>query len=317
MLPPDLPDGIAKGLANSVVDPVAVPGDVLGGNSDESAGNKMALLGAAMEELANKQSRTHAEGASRADLHWQSGKCTSLRQVKRLEMLRKRVSVLLKLCDMIIKQTITSVRNACKQGSWQDPERIEAWAHGGCITHVTRDAIDCCLSLHQHLMGLSSSGAPWDHLKMELDHHVEELGLIQATANSWLQAILFLCPCLRDGQDKNWHSDSLQHKRNMDIFSCHNEGTGVSGDDASTIDSASSHCPKCSSNLHTGGRATNCPRSTSSDPAAKKLAAKALRNLANFAPVVPQSAQLFKPGQEEEEGDDGTSSLTTSASSFA
>jgi hypothetical protein len=51
MLPPDLPDGIAKGLANSVVDPVAVPG-ALGGNSDELAGNKMALLGAAMDELA-------------------------------------------------------------------------------------------------------------------------------------------------------------------------------------------------------------------------------------------------------------------------
>jgi hypothetical protein len=285
ILPPDLPDGIAKGLANSVVDPVAVPG-ALGGNSDESAGNEMALLGAAMEELANQQSRDRAEGASRADLHWKSGKRTSLRQVKSLEMLRKRVSVLLKLRDRIIKQTITSVRNACKQGGWQDSERIEAWAHGGYITRITRDALDYYLSLHQHLMGLSSSGAPWDYVKMELDHHVEELGLIRTTADSRLQAILFLYAYLRDGQDKNWHSDSLQYKRNMDIFSRHNEGNGVSGDDASTIDSTSSHCPKCSSNLHTGGRA-NCPWGTSSDAAAKKLAAKALRNLANFAPVVP------------------------------
>jgi hypothetical protein len=178
-------------------------------------------------------------------------------------MLCKRVSVLLKLCDRIIKQTITLVRNACKQGGRQDPERIEAWAHGGYITRVTQDALDYNLSLHQHLMGLSSSGAPWDYVnKMELDHYVEELGLIRATADSWLQAILFHCAYLRDGQNKNWHSDSLQHKRNMDVFSCHNEGTGISGDDASNIGSALSHCPKCSSNLHTGGRA-NCPWSTS------------------------------------------------------
>jgi hypothetical protein len=285
LLPPDLPDGVAKGLANSLVDAVAVPG-VFTAGSDESEGNEMALLGEAMEELVSQQGRHHTEGATKADLHWKSGKRTSLRQVKNLDMLRKRVSVLLKLRDRIIKQTIIAVRNACKQGGWQDLERIEAWAHGGYITRITRDALDYYLSLHQHLMGLSSSGAPWDYVKMELDHHVEELGLIRATADSRLQAILFLYAYLRDGQNKNWHSDSLQYKRNMDIFTRHNEGTGIPGDDTSTIESASSHCPKCSSNLHAGGRA-NCPWNSRSDAAAKKEAAKALRNLANAAPTVP------------------------------
>jgi len=285
LLPPDLPDGVAKGLANSLVDAVAVPG-MFTQNSDESEGNEMALLGEAMEELASQQNREHTEGAAKADLHWKSGKRTSLRQIKSLDMLRTRVSVLLKLRDGILKQTIIAVRNACKQGGWQDLERIEAWAHSGYITRITRDALDYYLSLHQHLMGLSSSGAPWDYVKMELDHHVEELGLIRATANSRLQAILSLYAYLRDGQNKNWHSDSLQYKRNMDIVSRHNGGAGFSGDDGSTIESASGLCDKCHSMLHAGGRA-NCPWNSSTDPNARKLAAKALRNLAHAAPAPP------------------------------
>jgi hypothetical protein len=97
-------------------------------------------------------------------------------------------------------------------------------------------------------MGLFSAGAPWDYVKMELDHHVEELDLIRSTADSRLQAILFLYAYLRDGQNKNWHSDSLQYKRNMDIFARHGEGVTPTatpaGDDVSTLGSTSGHCPK-------------------------------------------------------------------------
>ena len=191
LLLPDLQEGVGRGLVNSLVDTVAVPG-MFTTVADESEGNEMALPGAAMEELANEQNRNQYEGAKKTDLHWQSGKRTSLRQVKNLEMLRKRIAVLVKLRNKILKQTIISVRNACKQGGWRDLDRIEAWAHGGYLTRITRDGLDYYLSLHQHLMGLSSGGAPWDYVKMELDHHVEELALIRATSNSRLQVILFL-----------------------------------------------------------------------------------------------------------------------------
>ena len=72
LLPPALPDGVGRGLANSLVDTVAVPG-MFTAVADESEGNEMALLGAAMEELANQQNRNQNEGATKTDLHWQSG----------------------------------------------------------------------------------------------------------------------------------------------------------------------------------------------------------------------------------------------------
>ena len=197
----------------------------------------------------------------------------------------------MKLRNKILKQTIILVRNAyCKQGGWRDMDRIEAWAHGGYLTRITRDALDNYLSLHQHLNGLSSGGAPWDYVKMELDHHVEELGLIRlirATSDLRLQAILFLYAYLRDGQDKNWHSDLLQYKRNLDIFSRQIDGVGFSGVHASIGENTSGPCPKCSSSLHTGGR-TNCPWASSSDLTAKKQAVKkVLCNLSNAVPAVP------------------------------
>ena len=91
LLPPDLPDGVGRGLANSLVDTVAVLG-MFTAVANESEGNEMALLGAAMEELANQQSRNQNEGVTKTDLHWQSGKRSSLCQVKNLEMLRIRES---------------------------------------------------------------------------------------------------------------------------------------------------------------------------------------------------------------------------------
>jgi hypothetical protein len=271
LLPPELPEGVSKGLANAVVDVIAIPGGFSGG-TEESGGNEMALLGEAMEELVS-QGRNQMEGAAKADLHWRSGTRTSLRQVKSLDSLRKRIKVLLKLRDKVIKHTIIAVRNACKRGGWQDSERIEAWAHGGYITRITRDVMDYYLSLHQHLMGLLIAGAPWDYVKMEQDHHVEELDLIRSTQDSRLQALCSLYAYLRDGQNKNWHSDELQYKRNMDIVSRGRREGGLpagGADDLSTIESSANHCPKCGTNLHAGGKA-ECPWNGMSDTQAKKM----------------------------------------------
>ena len=74
----------------------------------------MALLGEAMEELVN-QGRSHTEGATKADHHWRGGKRTSLRQISGMDSLRKRIKVLLKMRDKVIKHVIIAVRNACKQ----------------------------------------------------------------------------------------------------------------------------------------------------------------------------------------------------------
>jgi hypothetical protein len=183
--------------------------------------------------------------------------------------------------DKVVKHTIIAVRNACKRGGWEDLERIEAWAHGGYLTRLTRDSLDYYLSLHQHLMGLLSAGAPWSYVKMEQDHHIEELDLIRTTQDSRLQALCSLYAYLRDGQNKNWHSDELQYKRNMDIFARTTEG-GVPGtpeEDLSTLGGSSSHCDKCGTNLHSGGR-ENCPWNSMSNSAARKLANKFIRNMA-------------------------------------
>jgi hypothetical protein len=288
LLPPDLPEGVSKRLANAMVDVISIPGGFSGG-TDESEGNELALLGEAMEELVS-QGRNQNEGAAKADLHWRRSKCTALHQVKGAGMLRKRIKVLLKLRDKVIKHTIIAVRNACKRGGWQDTERIEAWAHGGYIARITRDGLDYNLSLHNHLMGLLSGGAHWDYVKTELDHHAEELDLIRSTADSRLQAILALYAYLRDGQNSNWFSDELQYKRNMDIFARREEGGGLadgSRDDVSTLESSSGHCLKCGTNLHSGGKA-NCPWHSMSDAQAKKNANKVIRNMANpTAPATP------------------------------
>jgi hypothetical protein len=149
--------------------------------------------------------------------------------------------------------------------------------------------MDYYLSLHQHLMGLLIAGAPWDYVKMEQDHHVEELDLIPTTQDSQINALCALYAYLRDGQGKNWHSDELQYKCNIDIFAHHGEGVlpaGISGDEVSTLDSASGHCPKCGTSLHSGGK-VNCPWIGMSDAQAKKNAQKAIRNMANHSLVTP------------------------------
>ena len=285
LLPPNLPDGVSKGLANAMVDVIAIPGGFCG-VSNESDGNEMALLGEAMEELVN-QGRSHTEGAAKADLHWRSGKRTSLRQISGMDSLRKRIKVLLKMRDKVIKHTIIAVRNACKRAGWEDSARIEAWAHGGYLTRITRDALDYNLSLHQHLMGLLSSGAPWDYVKMEQDHHVEELDLIRTTQDSRLQALCSLYAYLRDGQNKNWHSDELQYKRNMDIFARTTGESGLLGtprDDLSSSGVLSNHCEKCGTNLHSGGKEA-CPWNTMSTASAKKNANKFMRAMASGSSV--------------------------------
>ena len=144
LLPPNVPDGVSKGLANAMADVTAAPGGFCRGSA-KADGDNAALLGETMEELVS-QGWSQMEGAAKADLHCRSDKRTSLHQISGLNALRKCIKVLFKMQDNVIKDTIIAVCNACKQAGWEDLERIEAWVHGGHLTHVTQDSLDCQLS---------------------------------------------------------------------------------------------------------------------------------------------------------------------------
>jgi hypothetical protein len=139
--------------------------------------------------------------------------------------------------------------------------------------------MDYYLSLHQHLLGLATSDAPWEYTQVEIDHHVEEMEVIRNTCDSRLQCLCSLYCYLRDGQTNNWHSNSLQYKQNMEIFSRVSDGGSVaSNTDEATGGYSMYVCEKCKMCLHTGGR-INCPWGHLGDDRAKKEAAKALRCL--------------------------------------
>jgi hypothetical protein len=62
---------------------------------------------------------------------------------------------------------------------------MEAWAHGGYYTHIFRDTMEHYLPLqNQHLLGLATSDAPWEYTQVKIDHHVEEMEVIQNTYNA-------------------------------------------------------------------------------------------------------------------------------------
>ena len=148
-------------------------------------------------------------------------------------------------------------------------------------------------------MRLLSSGAPWDFVKMEQDHHVEELDLIRNTQDSRLQALYCLYAYFRDGQNKNWHSDELQCKRNMDIFVPTTESglLGTPRDDLSSSGGSVGNCEKCGTNLHSGGK-ESCPWNTMSTSAAKQDANKFMRAMASSSSVTLAPVTL---GQEQKE----------------
>ncbi len=63
-----------------------------------------------------------------------------------------------------------------------------------------------------HALGLATSDAPWEYTKVEIEHHIEEMEIIQNTQYSRLQCLCGLYCYLRDGQLNNWHSNLLQYK---------------------------------------------------------------------------------------------------------
>jgi hypothetical protein len=124
---------------------------------------------------------------------------------------------------------------------------------------------------------VTSQHDSWDFVKVELDHHVEELELIRSTADSRLQAMCTLYAYLRDGHQGGWYSSLLQSKRNMELYDKVASPGSSSGSFMSSMesDAGPSCCIKCSTCLHLGGT-SNCPWFNLTDVLAKKSGAKAL-----------------------------------------
>jgi viroplasmin and RNaseH domain-containing protein len=270
LCPPGLPTNIQKGMVDSMVDAVATPGGSIGGTDEDLSGT--AILGQAMEELVY-QGRGGEDGGRKAELSWRQLKNTTLRRITDQEKLRKQIKTLVKLREKIPKRIVKACKNGLVRAGWVDPLLIEAWSQGGYLMRIGRDSMDYYLSLHQHLMGLASSEVPWSYVQVEIDHHVEELDLIRSSADSRFQCILCMYCYLRDGVSSNWHSSSLQYKRNLDaMVIC---SAGPVGRDAVPL-----LCTKCQTGLHTGGRA-NCPWKVLSDIGARKKGMTVLTNWAN------------------------------------
>jgi hypothetical protein len=277
LCPPGLSTDGKRELANSLIDVVALPGGYHGGNEMDEGGNDMALLGAAMQEIVH-QGRSITENSLKSDLNWRHSKRTSLRDVKSPEMLRKRIKSLLKLNVKVVKGMMRSVRNSCKRGGWHDQNQIEAWAQGGHFTRIVRDTMNWYLALHQHLMGLAVSEAPWSYVQVEVDHHVEELEVIRNTQDSRLQALCGLYVYLREGQSSNWHSTSLQYKRNVEIFTKSSDAGSISSESMAGSVSFIG-CAHCGTSLHLGGK-DKCPWGYLQPVKARKEGNKAIRCLA-------------------------------------
>jgi hypothetical protein len=276
--PPGLTADTKRDLANTMVDVVALPGGYHGGNEEDTGGNDMALLGAAMQELVH-QGRTTTENSMKSDLNWRSSKRTSIKEIRGIEGLRKRIKVLLKLRMKVTKSMMRAVRNACKRGGWLDKGQVEAWAQGGHYTRIVRDTMDWYLSLHQHLMGLATTEAPWSYVQIEIDHHVEEMEVIRNTQDSRLQALCSLYAYLRDGQASNWHSTSLQYKRNVEIYARSSDTLSTSSESLGNGSASFIGCSYCGTTLHLGGK-DKCPWGYLQPPKARKEGNKALRCLA-------------------------------------
>jgi hypothetical protein len=110
--PPGLPEGESKGMANGMADIVALQGGSQdGGNNGEgdASTNGLVFIGEALEEMVN-QKRMDFDGVRKTDLHWRSIKRTALRNVKNLELLRKRIKLLIRLREKVVKYTIKSQR---------------------------------------------------------------------------------------------------------------------------------------------------------------------------------------------------------------
>jgi hypothetical protein len=279
--PPGLTGEQAKSMADGAVDVIALPGGFV--NDEKDNGGDLAMMSTAIEELC-RQKRTETESSTKSDLHWKSNSRTALQSVKSLPDLMKRCKVLASARDRVIKNSIRHSQNVLQRAGYADPRLIEAWATNGFYGRITRDSMNSWIALHQHLLVLTlTDNMPWHYVQVEIDHHVEELQIIRNTHDSRLQALCGIYAYLRDGHAGNWHSTSLQYKRNTQLFS-HAGRDDASISDVSNDQGNFDGCSHCSTRLHAGDK-LSCPWKGISRNLARKKGLAALKTLAEATPA--------------------------------
>jgi hypothetical protein len=120
----------------------------------------------------------------------------------------------------------------------------------------------------------------------EIKHHVEEMSLIRSTADSRIQALVFLYCYLRDAHAAGWQSTSLQAQRNVEMFSNQHDDSDTESPTDDQCGISLLVCQKCGTAIHSGGM-RSCPWSNLSNKKAKLCAAKFMRG----GVAVPEKAE--------------------------
>jgi hypothetical protein len=135
LCPPDLPVGLQKGLADGMIDAVAQPGGSMGGADTEVSETE--ILGHALNELVYQgRGGTEDGNTRRTALNWRAQKRTTLWEITTLEMLRKRIKILIKLRERMPKRIVKGCKNSFIRAGWTDPLRIDAWSQGGYFLRI-------------------------------------------------------------------------------------------------------------------------------------------------------------------------------------
>jgi hypothetical protein len=276
LCPPGMSEIIGSGLANAMVDVVGQIG-VCGtdGGESELESNDIELIGEALQTLVQQGRSQYGNGSGgRTDLQWNSKKRVSIRNIKDLSGLRKATRILTRLRDKVYKRMVKASTNACRRAGWVDSHRTELWATGGPMTKIVMGTLEAYLALHQHWLEISEvDRASWAYVKLEVEHHTDELEVLRGTSECRLQALLYNYIHLRDGLKNNWYYSKLQTQRNLRMMAT---------DDASKVssitDGGSLICRKCHTCLHDGGSAA-CPWAKKSDEVAVLCGKDALREL--------------------------------------
>ena len=255
IVPPGMQPRDVEELAGIMIDAVAVPGkDTC---ADESEGLAQ-VMGFAFAELGQTAHLANSGQNQRKNWKWQNTKNLSLKKVEDLEELGElateaqaaKKKILIRLADM--------QKAIFLKYPWSK-FLIESWSKKGPITQLCTETLEAYLSLLIHLRTLGINSG-WKQAKFEADEHIKKLDQIRADSNSRVECLLRNYTYLRDGQEANWYSSKLDHKRVMLCMATSNGGAA-----------APWTCKKCGTGiLHPEGQP--CPfKSLSNKEALKRV----------------------------------------------
>jgi hypothetical protein len=167
------------------------------------------------------------------------------------------------------------LQNIYTNAGWSDAH-AQAWAMTGYHTKIAMGTYDAYVGLHLHLLSLKNRGVPWVIIQTTSQHNVKKLGHIRHYADCRIQGLCEIYCYFRNLQAVDWHVPALQEERVLEL----QVSTPIRSN-ASNPDGANNRklCPKCSSLVHTGGKA-KCPWKDESDKVAVVAANKVMADAA-------------------------------------